>query len=190
MLKRVAERKGRGKVRIDRITDGNTACGFAWTWTSGNEEGLRGTTFVELNSDEEIQFVCEIPEPIFKPGDLTLDLLRAVTKDAEAKPPTEFVRQTPTEANKVAKYLFLEVQGNVEESLRFFDDTIFYRDFNYDEPLKGTEEVKQFIEDFSFPGIEFRPDRFDDGVDSTCFTWDVRLEGQGDTIKGLSFYDL
>lgn len=136
-------------------------------------------------------FVREIPEPIFKPGDLTLELLRAVTQDAQPKPPKEYQQQTPTIANEVAKYLFLEVQGtSVDESMRFFDDNIRYRDFNYEDLLQGPVEVRKFIEDFNFPGIEFRPQRFDDGVDSTCFTWEVVLEGAEDTIKGMSFYEL
>lgn len=63
-------------------------------------------------------------------------------------------------------------------------------DFNYEEPLRSPAEVKQFISDFSFPGIEFKPDRFDDGVLSTCFTWDVCLEGQETSIKGISYYKL
>jgi hypothetical protein len=191
MLAKVAQRKGRGDVRIDRISDGNTACGYAWTWTSGNEEGLRGTTFVELNDNGEIQYVREIPEPLYKPGDLTLELLKVVTADAEAKPKPEYQKETPTTANEVAKYLFLNVQGSeIDESMRFFDETIIYRDFNYEEPLNGPEEVRKFIEDFSFPGIEFRPDRFDDGIDAVCFTWDVCLDGQPDVVKGISFYEL
>ena len=191
MLAKVAQRKGRGDVRIDKISDGNAACGFAWTWVSGNEEGLRGTTFIELNENGEIQYVREIPEPIFKPGDLTVELLKAVTADAVPKPKPEYQKQTPTTANEVAKYLFLNVQGSdLAESMRFFDDSIFYRDFNYEEPLIGKAEVKNFIETFSFPGIEFRPERFDDGIDSSCFTWDVCLDGQPETIKGLSFYEL
>jgi hypothetical protein len=191
MLGKVTQRKGRGELRIDRISDGSTACGYAWTWTGGNEEGLRGTTFVELNDKGQIQYIREIPEPLYKPGDLTLELLKAVTKDAQLKPKSEYQQRTPTTANEVAKYLFLEVQGgDIDESMRLFDDSIVYRDFNYEEPLKGPGEVRKFIEDFSFPGIEFRPERFDDGVDSTCFTWDVCLEGQTDTIKGLSFYEL
>jgi len=188
---KVELRKGKGDVRIDRISDGNTACGFAWTWISGSEEGLRGTTFVELNSNGEIQYVREIPEPLYKPGDLTLELLKAVTKDAEPKPPAQYQKKTPTKANEVAKYLFLEVQGgDVDESMRLFSDSIVYRDFNYEEPLQGKAEVRKFIEDFSFPGITFRPERFCDGVDSTCFTWDVCLDGVEDTVKGISFYEL
>eukprot|EP00526_Cylindrotheca_closterium_P018318 CAMPEP_0113636434 /NCGR_PEP_ID=MMETSP0017_2-20120614/19022_1 /TAXON_ID=2856 /ORGANISM="Cylindrotheca closterium" /LENGTH=363 /DNA_ID=CAMNT_0000547317 /DNA_START=22 /DNA_END=1113 /DNA_ORIENTATION=- /assembly_acc=CAM_ASM_000147 len=191
MVAKVNQRKQQGDVRIDKISDGNVACGYAWTWVDGDQEGLRGTTFVELNSEGKIQFVQEIPEPIYKPGDLTLELLKAVTKGAEEKPKPEYTQRTPTAANEVAKYLFLEVQGGeVEESLRLFSDSIIYRDFNYEEVLKGTAEVKQFIEDFSFPGIEFKAQKFCDGVDSTCFTWEVRLNGQTDAIKGISFYEL
>ena len=191
MLNKVQQRKGRGDVRIDRISDGARACGYAWTWTSGNEEGLRGTTFVELNDAGKIKFVREIPEPVYKLGDLTLALLKAVTKDAQPKPEPVYKQQTPKIASEVAKYLFLDVQGgDIDESMRFFCDSIIYRDFNYDEALYGPEEVRKFIEDFSFPGIEFRPDRFDDGVDSSCFTWEVCLDGQTDTIRGMSFYEL
>lgn len=191
MLAKVNQRKQKGDVRIDKISDGNTSCGYAWTWVDGEQEGLRGTTFVALNSDGKIQFVQEIPEPIYKPGDLTLELLKAVTKGAEEKPKPVYTQRTPTAANEVAKYLFLEVQGGeVEESLRLFSDSIIYRDFNYDHVLKGKAEVKKFIEDFSFPGIEFKAQKFCDGIDSTCFTWEVRLDGQTDAIKGISFYEL
>lgn len=190
----MAQRKGQGDVRIDRISDGNKACGFAWTWISsdGKEEGLRGTTFVELNeSGDKIQYVREIPEPLYKPEDLTWELLKAVTKNAQPKPKPTYEKRTPTTANEVAKYLFLEVQGSeIDESMRLFDDSIIYRDFNYKEPLNGRQEVRKFIEDFSFPGIEFRPERFDDGIDAACFTWDVCLDGQTDTVKGISFYEL
>lgn len=191
MLGKVVQRKGKGDVRIDKISDGNAACGFAWTWTSGNEEGLRGTTFVELNGDGEISYVLEIPEPLYKPGDLTVELLKAITKDAEPTEKPAIIKRTPKTANEIAKYLFLDVQGGeIAESMRFFDKSIVYRDFNYEEPLNGTEEVQQFIEDFSFPGIEFKPIKFCDGIDSTSFTWEVRLAGQTDAIKGISFYEL
>jgi hypothetical protein len=191
MLAKVAQRKGRGDVRVDKISDGEMACGFAWTWTSGSEEGIRGTTFVELDSQGRIQYVREIPEPIYKPGNLTVELLKAVTAGAVRKPPKQYEQQTPTTANEVAKYLFLQVQGStIDESMRLFDDKIKYRDFNYEEMLQGPAEVRGFLEEFNFPGIEFRPQRFDDGIDSTCFTWEVVLEGAPDTIKGISFYEL
>jgi hypothetical protein len=191
MLAKVASRQGRGAVRMDKISDGSKACGFVWTWTSGSEEGLRGTTFVELNEQGQIQYVREIPEPLFKPGDLTLELLKVVTADAEPKVPKAYSQRTPTSACEIVDYLFNTVQGSsVEESMRLFDESIIYRDFNYENVLEGKAEVKTFIQDFSFPGIEFRAQRIDDGINSSCFTWEVALMDAPDTIKGISFYEL
>jgi len=191
MLGKVAAKKGKGSVRVDKISDGSTSAGFTWTWTAGNEEGLRGTTFILLNDQGEIQYVREIPEPIYKPGDLTLEILKAITEGEEAKPPKEYEPQTPTSACEIVDYLFNIVQGSsVDESMRMFDDSIMYRDFNYENIMKGKEEVRKFIEDFNFPGIEFRTQRIDDGVDSCCFTWEVVIGDSPDTIKGISFYEL
>jgi len=191
MKDKVDQRKGKGDVRIDKISDGTQACGFAWTWTSGGEEGLRGTTFVELNDNGEIQYVREIPEPIYKPGDLTLELLKAVTAGAEPLELAPYTPRIPEDANDVCKYLFNEVQGrDVQIAMDLFSDDITYRDFNYEDALTGKEQVQKFIEDFSFPGIEFRAQRFDDGILSTCFTWEVVLMDAPDTIKGMSFYEL
>jgi hypothetical protein len=130
LVNKAKQRRGKGDVRIDMISDGNSACGFAWTWVTkdGTEEGLRGTTFVELNSEGEISYVREIAEPLYKPGDLTVELLKAVTKDAKPKPPPIYQSKTPKTANEVAKYLFLDVQGaDMEEAMRFFADNIVYR---------------------------------------------------------------
>jgi len=74
--------------------------------------------------------------------------------------------------------------------MRFFDETIVYRDFNFEKVLEGPAEVRQFIEDFSFPGITFNMQRIDDGVKSTCFTWEVLIEGAEGTVKGLSIYEV
>ena len=193
LLKKVAMRKNNENedfgLRLDQISDGNKACGFAWTYTTPTEEGLRGTTFVELNDQGEICYVREIPEPIYKPGDLTQQLLEAITKGAEPKPPVEYEKRTPNTANEIAQYLYKEVQGSsVDEAMRFFDESILYRDFNYEEILKGKDEVRKFIEDFSFPGITFSMQKIDDGEECTCFTWEVLLEGAEDSIKGISLY--
>lgn len=178
-------------LRLDRISDGTTACGFAWTYTIPGFEGLRGTTYVELDpSTQLIAYVREIPEPLFKPGDATKELLKAVTKGA-AKKEVVFEKRDPTKACDVARYLFDEIQGaDPDEGMRFFDEGIFYRDFNFEEPLDGKTEVRQFIDDFSFPGITFRLQRVDDGVRSTCFCWEVVLDGVEQTTKGLSLYEL
>lgn len=190
---RVKARGAEAQFRIDKISDGSNACGFAWTWTSNHLEGLRGTTFVELNESNQIVYVREIPEPMVKPGDFILEVLKTVTADAVSQPPPEYVRQTPRKANEIAKYLFNEVQGSSpEEAMRFFSDSIVYRDFNYDEVFRGKAQVQKFIQDFSFPGITFATQRFDDGEMSTCFTWEVILDGapEGSAIKGISFYEL
>lgn len=165
--------------------------GFAWTWVNESEEGLRGTTYVELNEMNEIEYMREIPEPLFKPGDGTRQLLETLTKDAPPNPTVDYETKTPTVASEIASYLFREVQGSsIDEAMKFFDENIFYRDFNFEDPFLGKEQVKTFIEDFSFPGITFRLQRIDDGILSTCFTWDIKLYGAEETIKGISFYEL
>jgi hypothetical protein len=175
MLQRVEQRKRNGKanadaaIRIDRITDGDLACGFAWTWTCGQEEGLRGTTFVQLNNAGEIAYLQEIPEPIWKPGNFTKDLLKAILKNAQPSPALPFDQKSPTIANELARYIFQDLQyadrslAN-DEFMRFIDDDIIYRDFNYENALRGPGEVRQFLNDFTFPGIEFFPVLFDDGM--------------------------
>lgn len=191
MLQKVASRQQKGDLRLDRVSDGSSACGFAWTWTSGSEEGLRGTTFVELNEQGEIQYVREIPEPLYKPGDATVELLKFVTAAVEPKPRKEYEQRTPTVASDMVSYLFNDVQGSsVDESMRCFDEKIIYRDFNYESILKGKDEVRKFIEAFNFPGIEFRAQRIDDGIDSCCFTWEVVIADAPETIKGISLYEL
>eukprot|EP00548_Thalassiothrix_antarctica_P001019 CAMPEP_0194132196 /NCGR_PEP_ID=MMETSP0152-20130528/2726_1 /TAXON_ID=1049557 /ORGANISM="Thalassiothrix antarctica, Strain L6-D1" /LENGTH=339 /DNA_ID=CAMNT_0038827161 /DNA_START=63 /DNA_END=1082 /DNA_ORIENTATION=- len=191
LLGKIEQRQGKGKFRLDKISDGKIACGFAWTWTCGEEEGLRGTTFVELNEDGKISYVREIPEPIFKPGNLTLDLLKAVTAGAEEQILPPYETKTPTDANDIVKYLFNDVQGrSADLVMDFFDERIQYRDFNFEDMLVGKKEVKGFIEDFTFPGLTFRTQRFDDGILSTCFTWEVVVLDAPDTIKGISFYEI
>jgi hypothetical protein len=190
-------------IRIDSISDGDSACGFMWTWVTKDEagrdveEGLRGTTFVELNENTgAISYVQEMAEPLYKPGDLTKDLLKAVTAGAQSPPWKLFESRTPTVAHELARYLYVDLQGadpeqGIPELVRFLDESIVYRDFNFEQPLQGPAQVRRFVEDFSFPGITFRPTRFDDGHDRTCFTWEVVLDGvEADPIKGMSFYDL
>mmetsp|Transcript_1230 Transcript_1230/g.1886 ORF Transcript_1230/g.1886 Transcript_1230/m.1886 type:complete len:372 (+) Transcript_1230:51-1166(+) len=192
MLLKVRERGGiADSLRLDRISDGKKACGFAWAWISGNNmEGLRGTTFVELNEVGKIVYVREIPESIYKPGDLTVKLLEAVTKNAKPTPFTPYQKKTPVAANEIVKYLFNEVQGSeIEESMRFFDESIVYRDFNFENVLRGKNEVRKFINDFSFPGIVFKLQKVDDGVLSSSFTWEVEINGAKGP-KGISLYEL
>jgi len=195
MLSKVAHRKGKGSFRIDRISDGDKACGFCWTWTCGEEEGLRGTTFVELNDQGEIQFVAEIPEPLFKPGNGTVDFLKTLMKDEVFPEAVPLVEKSPTEANEIVKYLYVDTQNvSPEDSVKVlqkvFRNDITYYDFNFQEPMRSLDEVFRFLDDFRIPGIQFRPLRFDDGIDSTCFTWEVVLGDIPETVKGISFYEL
>jgi hypothetical protein len=147
-------------VRIDKMSDGKKACGYAWTWVSGGdkgnyvpqqqgeEDGLRGTTFVDLNSAGEIQYVREIPEPIFKPGDLTLQLLKTLTEGATRKelPPLVPRDSLPRDACDVVKYLFQELQGrDVDLAMELFSENIIYRDFNYKDLMRGKQEVRKFM---------------------------------------------
>jgi hypothetical protein len=192
MLHKVRARQGKGEVRIDRITDGTRACGFAWTWTHNvEEEGLRGTTFIELNDQKEICFVREISEPILKPGDSMVSLLYAIAQDQQRQP-VPYTKRTPTKANEIGKYLFTEVQwSDIDECKRFFDENIFCRDFNYVHPVSGKEQVATFAQAFAYlPGIQFRGQRFDDGILSTCYIWEVDLQGSPQPIQGISFQEL
>jgi hypothetical protein len=198
LLKKVAERQGRGGFRLDKVTDGDQACGFAWTWTSGKEEGLRGTTFVQLNHQGEIQFVSEIPEPIYKPGDsdLTREMLKTISHGEEWKEAKPYDKTQPTVASELIQYLFMvaqtaDPQNAARDRMPFFDDQCTYHDFNYATAFKGRAQIRQFLQDSSFPGIELRPLRIDDGVDSTCFTWELVLAADApDTVKGISLYEL
>jgi hypothetical protein len=122
-------------------------------------------------------------------------LLKAVTDGAVPKSPAACEKKTPTSANEIAKHLYVDLQGadpkdGMEELLRFIDDRVVYRDLNFNSVLSSPAEVRGFVEDFSFPGIEFRPLRFDDGETITGFCWEVVLEGADDTIKGMSLYEL
>jgi len=192
---KVKQRQGRGSVRIDKLSDGTIACGFTWTWISGQEEGLRGTTFVQLDTNGSIQKITEIPEPLYKPGDLTKALLEAVTKGSEWYEFQPFVSKEPKSASELAKYLYLDLQmvertKGTDELERFWDPNIVYQDFNYKEPFVGPKRVRKLVEDFTFPGIEFRPVCFDDGINSTCFLWNVVLKNADETITGISFLEL
>ncbi|GAX26243.1 hypothetical protein FisN_16Lh071 [Fistulifera solaris] len=195
LLQRVTQKQGKGTIRLDKITDGDQACGFLWTWVTPQEEGLRGTTLVQLNEKGEIEYVSEFPEPLYKPGDATKDLLKALTAGETWKPFQPFEEKNPTIACELVKYLFEDLQAAdpklaQQYMMRFWSDNVVYHDFNFEEPLRGPQKVLEFTQDFSFPGITFRPLRYDDGRDLACFTWEVILGDIPDSIKGISFYEL
>jgi hypothetical protein len=135
-------------------------------------------------------FMREVPEPLFKPGDLTVQLLEAVTKNAQPKPSAPYKKRTPVSACDIVKYLFNEVQGtDIDESMRFFDPSIAYHDFNFEQIIRGKNNVRKFIEDFSFPGIVFKLQKVDDGINSSSFAWELEINGVPGP-KGVSLYEL
>lgn len=155
---------------------------------------------------------------MFKTGELTRQVLEAILSKPTAvvassrllplKKPFELLH-SPTKASDIASYLFRTVQQQQQqqqqgiseiiesEITRFFDPTIQYRDFNYDDLRKGDDAITQFVNDFNFPGVDFVMERHDDGVSSTCFTWRVGLNDDGGGvdadkawIRGISLYEI
>ena len=63
---------------IERIANGRRRGGFTYhREDSSGTRGLRGTVFIELNDAGEIQFVREMAEPLFKPGEAMIKFLQA-----------------------------------------------------------------------------------------------------------------
>ena len=49
-------------------------------------------TFMELDpATDKIRYVRKIPELLYKPGNLIIDLLKATTLNAISRPPLQFV---------------------------------------------------------------------------------------------------
>lgn len=182
------------KLVAERIADGAGSSGFTWHREKEGVEGigLRGTMFVSLNAEGEIDYVQEGCEPLFKPGEATAKLLQEVTKNVEVEEsePT-YTPRTPKNAKEVVEYLWLEAYpggAKPDEALRLFSDSIRYEDFNYPDPFIGLEDVEAFVTEFDFPGIEFIAKRISDGSKGCCFTWSVKIGG-ADGPEGISFYE-
>ncbi|KAH8097872.1 hypothetical protein JL720_790 [Aureococcus anophagefferens] len=94
----------------------------------------------------------------------------------------------------VADYLWNEAYpkgATPAVALELFAEDIRYEDFNYPAPFLGKPAVKEFVEAFDIPGIDFVPLEISGGdVDggACCFTWIVKVNGQ-DGPKGISFYE-
>ena len=139
---------------IERCSDGSSSGGFTWhreaVMPDGQASpiGLRGTLFAQLDDAGQISYVREGAEPIFKPGEATEKLLKAVTENAERppKPPPTFTQETPTAASAIVRYLWEEAYpkgAEPTEALRLFSDGIRYEDFNYPEPFVGKPAVTE-----------------------------------------------
>ena len=184
-----------GRLVIDRLSDGEKACGFTWHLEENGGVGIRGTTYIELNDEGKICFLREICEPLYKPGDATVELLKAIGGDNVATF-TQAEKREPKGASDLCTYLWKELQGNAppRESLAFFSDQVIYEDFNYELPLRGKEEVGDFLEKFAeIKALKFVAERFSDGERACCFLWNVEIVGAPEDsprIRGISFYEL
>ena len=193
--KKVSSLPSSSRVVIDRISDGSSSAGYTFFLEEAGKMGIRGTTFISIGANGKITNVREICEPLFKPGGQTAQLLRAVTEKAmknelSKSPPTFNRRDDFSSASEMVKYLWQEVQGSdKEEALRLFADDIVYQDFNFKSSFNGKAEVSNFLDEFDIPGIEFVPERIDDGIDSCSFTWKISIAGVDGTVRGISFYE-
>ncbi|CAK9060377.1 unnamed protein product, partial [Durusdinium trenchii] len=185
-----------GRLVIDKCTDGERSCGFTWHWEENGAVGIRGTTFIELDQQGRVSFLREICEPLYKPGDATVELLKAIGGDNVATFDVQAERRKPVGASDICRYLWSELQGNAPpaESVTFFADQVLYEDFNYELPLRRKEEVRDFLEKFAeIKALKFVAERFSDGSKACCFTWNVEIAGaptDAPRIRGISFYEL
>lgn len=180
-------------LAIDRISDGGLSGGFTWYRTVDDEIGLRGTLFAELNDAGELTYVKEGCEPLFKPGEATEKLLKAVTANIEKpeRTPT-YTPASPRTASDIVKYLWGEAYpggATPDVALELFADDIVYEDFNYPEPFVGKAAVTEFVTAFDIPGIEFLLLKASEGERGCAFTWQVKVNGQ-DGPTGISFYEV
>jgi len=180
-------------LKIDRISDGVTSGGFTWHREADGLEGLRGTMYVEFDPEGYITYVREGCEPLFKPGEATEKLLKAITSNSK-KPETTptYTPRLPRGASDVVKYLWEEAYpggATPDVALELFADDIRYEDFNYPNPFVGKEAVTEFVSAFDIPGIEFVPVKISEGKRGCVFTWKVKVNGN-DGPSGISFYEV
>lgn len=139
------------KMIIDRVGDGDRSSGFAWHMEVDGVDGIgiRGTIYIELDDNNKIAYVCEGIEPLYKPGDSTSKLLKAVTEANLKKnpellpPPRTYQMRKPVNANDMVNYMWKEGMGSdQEDTLSQFADSIVYEDYNFPKPFIGLEEVR------------------------------------------------
>lgn len=182
-------------LSIERLADGAASSGFTFHRESESRagEGLRGTLYAELSEAGQLVYVREGTEPLFKPGEATEAILKAVTKGA-SKPEVEptYRRREPRSASDLVEYLWKEASpggAQTDEVLRLFAEDIRYEDFNYPTPFLGKPAVAAFLNAFDIPGIEFVPLKISEGSRACCFTWLVKVNGE-EGPQGISFYEI
>jgi len=186
----------KGARVVERTAGNETTGGLTWYREQDGRRGLRGTTYVRFDDKGLLAYLQEASEPIFKAGPLTEALLKAATqnvvKEKEVTTPS-YTERTPTSASDVVRYLWQEASPNgasPEVALGLFADDILYEDFNYAAPFEGIDQVRDFVEAFDIPGIEFVPMEISGGDGTTCcFTWKVVVNGN-DGPQGVSFYEV
>jgi hypothetical protein len=199
LLKRAKSFPSSTSLIIDSITDGKSkTMGMMWYLADKalSGKGLRGITYFELNDENEIIYVREVSEPLYKPGSLVAGLLKAVAEKAVKQNPLLAVKKpspelkVPTSASDLVTYLWKEVNGCDDKNmaLNLFDDNILYEDFNFAKPFVGKEEVRGFLNEFDIPGITFIPEKISAGKTACSFTWRVEIAGVDKATRGISFY--
>jgi len=185
-----------GRLVVDRVGDGDRACGLTWHLEEDGVQGLgiRATTFVELDAEGRISYLREICEPLYKPGDQTVELLKAIGGDNKADFGTAgFEPRAPRGASDLCRYLWEEAQGKVpiSEQIGFFAEDVTYEDFNYESSMTSRAEVEKFLKKFAqITAVKFVAERFSDGERACCFTWHVEIAGVDGETRGISFYEL
>ena len=186
------------RLVVERTAGNATTGGMTWRRQAVGDDaqyGLRGTTYCRFDAAGKIAYVREGSEPLLKPGEATEALLKAVTANVEKEDtPATYEARFPKTAVDIADYLWREAYpkgATPAVALELFADDIRYEDFNYPEPFLGKPAVKDFVEAFDIPGIDFVPLEIsggDLGGDACCFTWIVKVNGN-DGPKGISFYE-
>ena len=184
------------RLVVERVAGNATTGGCTWrraeALADGSAYGLRGTTYVRYDSAGLMVYAREGSEPLVKPGPATEALLKAATANQEkVEKVATYAPRSPRGAVEIADYLWNEAYpkgATPAVALDLFSDTIRYEDFNYPEPFLGKAQVKDFVEAFDIPGIDFVPLEISGGAgDACCFTWVVKVNGN-DGPQGISFY--
>ena len=146
----------KSRLVIERIADGGDGKGgFAWHREAAGKEGeigLRGITYLEVNSAGTISKAVECAEPMTKPGKITADLFAAVVKDLPKNPNgLTYEPRAPDGCGDLVSYIWREAYpagADPSVAMEYFDDSIVYEDCNYDAPFVGKQEVGEMVEEY------------------------------------------
>eukprot|EP00933_Yihiella_yeosuensis_P007450 TRINITY_DN112499_c0_g1_i1.p1 TRINITY_DN112499_c0_g1~~TRINITY_DN112499_c0_g1_i1.p1 ORF type:complete len:423 (-),score=94.30 TRINITY_DN112499_c0_g1_i1:390-1658(-) len=183
------------RLVLDHVSDGKQSCGFTWhVEQQGVGTGQRGLAFVRLDPQTgKVSYVREVGEPLFKAGELTEQLLTALTKD-QAPPqrkPASGPPQNPKTAKEVVKYLYGDVQQSGGDAVRFYADNVVYEDMNYEKPFIGKAAVEGFLKRFeAIQGVTFVLEEVSDGDVAVGFTYRIEIAGQPRGIRGATYYEV